>query len=139
MELSKLHQTLLYKLFSVEGQTETGTNIMNRISQFRYPIKNALHIYRRPAKFLAFLQTVEQISHYCRSVQHNYTSGPLADTNNLISLKLISNSLIKSINSKFHLGIISWHFLLRHYTCLPDTSNLSQVQERTVICWVQCA
>jgi len=43
---------------------------MNRISQFRYAITNALHIYRRPAKFLAFLQTFQPISHYCLSGQH---------------------------------------------------------------------
>ena len=54
---------------------------MNRISQFRTP----LQIYRRLSKYLAFLQTVEPISQLCLSVQHNYTRGPLADTNVLIS------------------------------------------------------
>ena len=34
---------------------------------------------------LAFLQTVEPISHYCLSGQHNYTRGPLANTNVLSS------------------------------------------------------
>jgi len=50
---------------------------MNRISQFRTP----LQIHRRPAKFLAFIQRVEPMSHYCMSGQHNYTRVPLADTN----------------------------------------------------------
>ena len=45
--------------------------IMNWISRFWFAITNALHIYRRPAKFLAFLQTVEQILHYCLSGQHS--------------------------------------------------------------------
>jgi hypothetical protein len=50
---------------------------MNRISQFLYAITNALHIYRRPANFLTFLQTVEPISHYCvRSTQlHMRSTG----------------------------------------------------------------
>ena len=66
---------------------------MYRISQFRYAITNALHIYRRPAKFLAFLQKVEPISHYCISGQHSYTRCPLADTNVLSS---------KSTDFKYH-------------------------------------
>jgi hypothetical protein len=57
---------------------------MNRNSQFCYAITNGLHMYRKPAKFLAFLQTVEPISHYCMSGQNSYTRGPLADTNTLI-------------------------------------------------------
>jgi hypothetical protein len=61
------------------------TDIMNRISQFWYAITNALYIYRRPAKFLAFLQTVEPISHYCLSGQHSNTRGPLAYKIALIS------------------------------------------------------
>jgi hypothetical protein len=51
---SKIQQTFLNKLFSVRGQLERGMDLMNRISQFRYAITNALHIYRSPAKFLAF-------------------------------------------------------------------------------------
>ena len=58
---------------------------MNRILQFLYAITNALHIYPRPAKFLAFLQTVEPIIHYCLSGQQSYTHGPLADTDVLSS------------------------------------------------------
>jgi hypothetical protein len=58
---------------------------MKRISQFRYAITNLLHIYRRPVKFLAFLQTVESISHHCRSGQRSYTPDLLADTSILIS------------------------------------------------------
>jgi hypothetical protein len=54
---SKNDQTYLYKLFNAEKQTEIGTDIMNRLSQFRYAITNALHIYRKIAKFLALLQT----------------------------------------------------------------------------------
>jgi hypothetical protein len=65
---------------------------MNLISQFRYAITNALHIYRRPAKVLAFLQTVQPISHYCLSGQHSYTRGTLADTDNLISENKVSKN-----------------------------------------------
>jgi hypothetical protein len=85
--LSKINQILvfLYTLFSAEGHTEKGTDIMNRISQFRYAITNALHIYRRQAKFLDFLQSVEPISHYSLTVQHSYTRGTLTDTKALIS------------------------------------------------------
>ena len=83
--LPKIHQQFLFKLLITEGQTDRGTDIMNRISQFRYTVTNALHIYRRPEKFLAFLQTVEPISHYCLSGQHSYTRVPLADTNALNS------------------------------------------------------
>jgi len=59
--------------------------IMNQISQFWYAIKNALYIYRRTAKFLAFLHTVELISEYCLSGQHSYTRRQLTDTNVLSS------------------------------------------------------
>jgi hypothetical protein len=81
---SKSHQTFLCKLFGAEGETERGTDIMNRNYQFWYDITNALHIYRRPAKFLAFLQRVQSISHYCLSGRHGYTCSPLPDTNSLI-------------------------------------------------------
>jgi len=33
---------------------------LNRISQFQHAITNALHIYRSPAKFPAFLQAVAE-------------------------------------------------------------------------------
>jgi len=56
-------------------------DIIIRISQFLYAITKALHVYRRPAKFLAFLETVEPISHYCLSDQQRYTRGQLTDTN----------------------------------------------------------
>ena len=72
-------------LFRAEGKTGRRSNITNRVSQFRCTIANTLHIYRRPAKFLAFLQTVELISRYCLSDQQSYTRGSLADTNALIS------------------------------------------------------
>ena len=42
-------------------------------------------MYRRPTKFLALLQTVELIDHYCLSGQHRYTCGLLADANALVS------------------------------------------------------
>jgi hypothetical protein len=81
LRFSKIHHTFLHMLFIAEFQTERLADIMNRISLFRYAIKNALHIYRSPAKFPAFLQAVELISHYCLSGQHRFTGGPLADTN----------------------------------------------------------
>jgi len=57
---------------------------MNRISQFRYAMINALHIYRRPAIFLAFLQTVEPMSiTVCQVIIDIHDL--LADTNNLSS------------------------------------------------------
>jgi len=74
-KFSQTHHTILYKFFSAEGKTERRTDIKNWISQFRYAITNALPIYRRLAKFLAFLQTVEPISCYCLSGQHSYTFG----------------------------------------------------------------
>ena len=82
---SKIHQTFLHTLFSAEGKVKRGADVVNRISQFRYAIKNALHIYRGSATFLAFLQTVEPISHYCMSGQHSYTRRQLADTSDLSS------------------------------------------------------
>ena len=69
-KFSKYHQTFSIGFVvrgdrSKEGRTlETlrdGTpqvQIMNRISQFRDNIKNALYIYRSPAKFMYLLQTV---------------------------------------------------------------------------------
>jgi hypothetical protein len=81
----KIHRSFLYKLFSVEVQTEKGTNIMNWISQFRYAITNALHIYSSSAKCLAFLQALEPISLYCLSGQHSYTLRSLCDTSALNS------------------------------------------------------
>jgi hypothetical protein len=121
---SKVHQIFLYKMLSAEGRTKRGTDIMNRISQFCYTITNALHIYRRPKKFMAFLQTVEPMSHYCLSGQHTYTRGPLADTNALISGSPDFKYHTKVSRSKSHCRIVWWHFLLCHYNCLPDTSHL---------------
>jgi len=34
-----IHQIFLYKLFSMEGQTKRGTEIINRISQFGTPLQ----------------------------------------------------------------------------------------------------
>ena len=82
---SKIHQTFLYMILSAEGWTERGMGILNRISQFLYAIKNALHIHRRPAKCLALLQTLEPITRYCQWDQHSYKRGTLADTNIFIS------------------------------------------------------
>ena len=42
-------------------------------------------------------------------------------------------------HSEFHCGIVWLQLLLRHYNCLPDTSNLSQATQRTVIRRAQCA
>jgi hypothetical protein len=92
--------TQIYKLFSSEEQTESGTDIINRISQFRYAITNVLHIYRRPAKFLAFLQTVEPISYYFLSGQSSYTLSLMTDTNTLGS---------ESTNFKYHVEILLFH------------------------------
>jgi hypothetical protein len=46
---TKIHQTVLYKMFVEYGQTERGTDILNRISQFHYAITNCA----------AHLQTIE--------------------------------------------------------------------------------
>jgi hypothetical protein len=78
-KFSKTQQTFLYKLFSVVGQTEGGTDIMHRISKFWYDVTLI------PAKYLVTLQTVQSIPHYCLSGQHGYTRGPLEDTNALRS------------------------------------------------------
>jgi len=78
---------------------------MNRITQFRYAITNALHIYRRPTKFLFFLQTVEPILHYCLSGRHSYTRGSLALTKVLISVP-ISNTKLKINHSESHFCIV---------------------------------
>jgi hypothetical protein len=81
-----------------------------------------LHIYRRTAKFLSFLHTFEPISHYCLSGQHNYTRGPLADINALISEIPISNTTLKINHSESHCSIVCLHFILRQFF-VPDTSN----------------
>jgi hypothetical protein len=78
---SKAQRTFFYK-FLVRKDRLRGTEITNRISNFcARPITNALHMYRRPAKFLAFLQTVQSISLYCLSGQHGYTRCALEGTN----------------------------------------------------------
>jgi hypothetical protein len=109
-------------LFSAEGQTERAANIKNRNLQFWYAITNALHIYRRPAKFLAFLQTVQSITHCCLSGQHGYTRGPLEDTNVLKweypNFKLQANFNYAETHYDFawllfftkSLTLHSWHF-----------------------------
>ena len=51
----------------------------------------------------------------------------------------ISNTTLKVNYSESHCGIVCLHFLLRHYNCLPDTYNLLQATEHTVIWWLQCA
>jgi hypothetical protein len=130
---SKIHLLFLYEMFSAEGQTERGTDIMNRNSRFRYAITNALHIYRSPAKFLTFLQRVEPISYYCLSGQRSYTRGPLADTNDFSSDGPDFKYYTEFNHSESHCGIIWLHFSLCHYNSLSDTSNLLQATERTVI------
>jgi hypothetical protein len=95
---------------------------MHRISQCRYAITNALHIHRRPAKFLDFLQTSVPISHYCLSGQHSYTRGLLIDSNALFSETPILNTTLKINHSESHIVIVCLHFLLRHYF-FPDPSN----------------
>jgi hypothetical protein len=77
---------------------------MNRISQFRYANTNALHKYRRPAKFLAFLQTVELPG------QHSYTRGLLVDRNALISETPYLNTTLKINHSESNSGIVWLHF-----------------------------
>jgi len=47
-------------------------DILNRILKFLYAIKNALHIYRRSAKFLAFLQAMDSISYTLCQVNTGY-------------------------------------------------------------------
>jgi alkyl hydroperoxide reductase subunit AhpC len=86
-------------LFSAEEETGRGTDIVDRNSQFRYAITNALHIYRTPAKFLAFLQTVQPTSLYCPSGQHNNPRCRMADTYSLSS---------KRTDFKHHVGIQSF-------------------------------
>ena len=110
---------ILYKLFSLEGERERKKDgIMNWISHFCFAITNALYIYRRPAKFLAFLQTVEQISCYCLSGQHSYTRGPLAVTN-----ALSSESPVFKYNAEGQLSRITlWHCL---FTLLNTSTQLS--------------
>jgi hypothetical protein len=98
---SKIHHTFLHMLFIAEFQTERGADIMNRNSLFRYAIKNARHIYRSRARFLAFLQTVGPISHFCLSGQQRYTRGPLADTNVLRGNFPNSNTTLTSIILNF--------------------------------------
>jgi hypothetical protein len=112
-KFSKTRHTILYKLFSSEEQTESGTDIINRIPQFRYAVKNVLHIYRRPAKFLAFLQTVEPISNYCLSRQRSYTLPLLTDTNTLSS---------ESTNFKYHIEILLFH-VNNGYTISPESEG----------------
>jgi hypothetical protein len=130
---SKIRLLFLYEIFSAEGQTERGTDIMNRISQFRYATTNALHIYISPAKFLTFLQRLEPISYYCLSGQHSYTRGPLADTSDFSSYSHDLKFSTEFNHSESHCCIIWLHFLLYQYNCLSDTSNLLQATERTVI------
>jgi hypothetical protein len=102
-KFSKTEQIFLYKLFSVEGQTDRQTDrwtdIMYLISQFQYAIKYSLHLYIRPAKFQALLQTEQQIIHYCLSGQQRYTRDPLAETKELRS---------ESPNFKYHAEIHSF-------------------------------
>jgi len=64
---------------------EKGTDILNRISQFHYAVRNCAAHLQKPAKFPALLQVVEPIPYYCISGQHSYTRDPLADTNALSS------------------------------------------------------
>jgi hypothetical protein len=103
---SKIHQTFLYTLFSTEGQTERRTDNMNRLSQFWHTVTNSPHIYRSPAKFLAFLQTVEPISHCCLSGQHSYTRDSLAYTIRFSSEVPISDTKLKSNQSEPQCGTV---------------------------------
>jgi len=121
--IKQTHQTNLYKLFSAVGQAERGTDIINWISQFSYAIKElAAHLQEVCEIFVAFLQTVEPIWHYCLSGQHSHTRGQLTDTDNLSSESTNSDSNItlQFNHSESHCNIVSFHFLLRHYLFCLD-------------------
>jgi len=97
-------------LFRLEGKTGKKTDITNRISQFHYAITNTLHIYRRSAKRLAFIQTVEPINHYFLSGQHSYTCGPLDDTIALNSE--IFDFKYHAGGQSFRISLFYWMFTL---------------------------
>jgi hypothetical protein len=112
-KLKETHLTILYKLFSAEEQTEReGQTLLIKFHNFRTSLKNVLHISRKSAKFLW---------HFYK---HSYTGGPFTDTDNLSSESTNSDSNI-TLNfnhSESHGGIVTLHFLLRHYQFCPEFS-----------------
>jgi len=121
-DFRKLTKHFFNIFFTAERQTERGTNITNKISHSRCAITNVLHIYRRPAKFLAFLQTVQSISHYCVSGRHGYTRS-IGRYECLRTENPILNITLKFNHSVSHRYMVCLPFLLRHYHFITDTSN----------------
>jgi len=84
-KFSKTRHTILYKLFSAEGQREReGRTLFIEFYNFGTPLLTCCTSTEVLQNVLVFLQTLEPISHYCLSGQHIYTRGQLTDKDNLI-------------------------------------------------------
>jgi hypothetical protein len=103
-----------------------------------YAITSALHIYRRPAKFLAFLQAWNRYHITVSSTKQTHAVHWLIQML-WVGKVPISNIKPQFNHYKFHWGIVWLNFLLRQYNCLPKSSNLLQAQECKLIWSVQCA
>ena len=135
----KVHQTFKFKLFSTLGETEKGTDIINRISHFWDAITNAPHIYRRPAKFLTFFR--HYILYHFILCQVNTAKHAVNWLTQMLWFQTapISIATLKFNHSEFRCGIVSLQFILSQHNFLPDNSTLLQATKRTVIWWIQCA
>jgi len=136
---SKIHKTFLYKLFSSEGHTKRRTDVMNRISKFRYVITNALPTYTWPAKFLAFLPRVEPIDITVCQVKKATYAVKLLTKIIWIQEVPISYSKPKINHYISRCEIVCLQFLLRHYNCLSYNSIYLQATDSREIWWVKCA
>ena len=123
------HWKFLYKFFSTQKQVERWTDIMNRNSQFWYTIKmrkmstedlkNSWPSYRQ---WNPYHITVSQVN----TAKH----AALYLTEMIWLRKFpISNITLKFSHPKFHCCTVGLHFLLHHYNCIPETSNLLQLQK----------
>jgi hypothetical protein len=94
---SKIHQNFSIGSLVQRNRQREGQTLWIEIKNFGTPI-NALVIYIRPAKSLAILQRVVQVSYYFLSGQHSYTCSRLGDINAL-------SSECPSFNTKFSSNI----------------------------------
>jgi len=123
-EIFKNSPNIFYNFFSAEGQTERGTNIMNRISHFWCAITNVLHMYRRHPKISGLLTDSAAVDIILLGVTSTWIhTGSIGRYECLRTENPIFNITLKFNHSVSNCGTEYLFFLLRHYYFIPDTNN----------------
>ena len=121
--ISKNHQTFFYEFLSAEGQTEKGTGITNRISDFGTPL---LMRCTSTVDLRNFGPSYTQCSWYHVTVcQVNIDTHAANWKTQMIWERIIpvSNTTLKFNHSESHCDILWLLFLQQKSDLLPDTSS----------------